>query len=346
MSASRNAYRALLRLKGDAVIHHSLGTAGYALCPDMGGRVFAEVGGLSMHRIDLGVVADPTRPFNNFGGGNFWPAPEGGKFGFNYEGDRWRVQESINLQPFTVVSNAPDHPIIEKTIMLTNRAETVVEAIMRREMVLADSCPACLEGYSFEGFLSYVTVDSFEVLNSVPVEDALIAAWTLEQFDASEHTVSFCAVENPRAAINFDYYEHPGERIAYHERGFVYRTDGTKAGQVGAKARAGASLIGFCNYSTGVVCVREDRSMSDGRYFNIADNDQPNGPYSAADNYSIYNSDTRMRAFELETVGSANVDGSFLKGSELVSATTFARFHETGDVEMFLAETLGPRAPE
>ncbi|MBN1910741.1 MAG: hypothetical protein JW818_13430 [Pirellulales bacterium] len=342
MSEPTNAYRELLKLKGDAVIRHSRGSGGYVLCPDMGGRVFAEVCGQSMHRIDLDVVADPTRPFNNYGGGNFWPAPEGGPLGFNYEGDQWRVQEGINAQPFEVVSADPDHPILEKTVALTNRAGTVVEVRMRRELTPNDSLPTVLDGYALQGALSYITIDSFKVLNVVSIEQALIASWTLEQFAASEHTVSFCVVENPQSAINFDFYEHPAQRIVYHERGFLYRTDGRKTGQIGVKAAAGASLIGFCSQSTGLVCVRENRSPSTGLFFNIADNAQPDGPYSAADNYSIYNSDTQMSAFELETVGSATVENNLVVGSELVSATTFALLQEIKDTESFLAKILGP----
>ena len=55
----------------------------------------------SIPRIDLAAVRQPDQPFNNFGGMNLWPAPEGGPFGFNYEGSRWYVQPAINVEPFT-----------------------------------------------------------------------------------------------------------------------------------------------------------------------------------------------------------------------------------------------------
>lgn len=319
-------------IKNDTSAELRTDTGGIIVCPDMGGRIFAQVCGLSMHRIDIECVKNPDKPFNNFGGGNFWPAPEGGKFGFNYEGDTWRVQPAINNQPFEVSKTSDGESIvIEKRVQLTNRVGTVIDALMRREVSLVDELPRLLEGGRIKGRLSYKTVDSFEVLNQVSVENGLIAAWTLEQFDASENTRAFCIVESPHDAINFDFYEHPGERISYFEHGFAYRTDGLKAGQIGIKLAAKAACVGFCDTSRGVVCIRENLGPSDGLFFNIADNDQPEGPYSAADNYSIFNSDPDMRAFELETVGCARVENGLLKGSELVSITSFALFDDPND---------------
>jgi hypothetical protein len=76
-------------------------------------------------------------------------------------------------------------------------------------------------------------------------------------------------------------------------------------------------------------------------YFNIADNDQPNGPYSAADNYSIYNSGPEMGAFELETVGAACIDDGCLVGSFLVSETAFAVFRKAEDLRRVVDGLLG-----
>ena len=78
---NQSAYPHLIELKKDAVIQFNEEFFNVALCPDMGARVFAEINGISPHRIDLETVKNPDKPFNNFGGANIWPAPEGGKFG-------------------------------------------------------------------------------------------------------------------------------------------------------------------------------------------------------------------------------------------------------------------------
>ncbi len=90
----------LIELKRQSAFIHQAGGVRAVFAPDLGARVFCELDGLLLHRLDLENVREPNRPFNNFGGNNFWPAPEGGQFGFNYEGDTWRVQAAINNQPF------------------------------------------------------------------------------------------------------------------------------------------------------------------------------------------------------------------------------------------------------
>ena len=339
MSSSK--YRQLLAIKKGMALEFQRDGAGCTLCPDMGGRVFAEVCGLSMHRIDLKCAVRPDRPFNNFGGGTFWPAPEGGKFAFNYRGNEWYVQECINKQPFEVVSRTEDSGLLQKRITLVNRAGTLVDTLMKRELKLLSVLPPILEGYSIRGSLSYQTVDSFEVLSPVSSDKALIAAWTLEQFQPTESTISFCSVPNPETALNYDFYDHPGDRIRYHHYGFTYKTDGRRKCQIGVKKAAGAAFIGFYDLAQGLLCIRENRSHDGSLYFNMADNDQPSGPFSAADNYSIFNSDPEMNAFELELISGARVSDGKLLGSELVCVTTFALIESSEDIQHFVEQNIG-----
>ena len=338
------SFRLLRDIKKDTSVELVKDADSVLVCPDMGGRTFASVCGIAPHRMDMECIKNPNQPFNNFGGGTIWPAPEGGRFGFNYDGDTWRVQPAINNEPFTVVSQSSDSVILEKRVNLSNRAGTVLDTVMRREVSLVDHLPSVLQAAPVKGWLSYKTHDRFEALNRVSTEEALLAAWTLEQFDTSNHTEAFCIVENPHDAINFDFYAHPGERISYYEHGFCYRTDGQGAGQIGIKQSASASFVGFRDVSRGIVCIRENRSPEGGIFFNIADNAQPDGPYSAADNYSIFNSDPDMQAFELETVGSALLADGLLKGSELVSITSFAVYQNPGDAVRLVDQLLGGRS--
>jgi hypothetical protein len=254
-------YNELMRIAGDTVLTFERNGTRLALCPKLGGRIFVGIGDLCPHRMDLANILEPTREFNNFGGGNFWPAPEGGKFGFNYDGDRWRVQSAINLQPFELVERGDDTAVIGKRVSLVNRAGIVIEADMVRRLRLASEVDVSLAQYPLEYYIAYITEDSFEILNHVRLESALIGAWTLEQFAASADTVSFCQVQTPEGAINYDFYDHPGERIKFFPRGFTYRTDGLSMGQIGVAADAKASLIGFYNLSTRILCIR--RNLSD-----------------------------------------------------------------------------------
>lgn len=339
---NKNAFQQLIDLKMEHALVFMQGAGRLALCPDMGGRIFAELAGISLHRIHLETVARPGNVFNNFGGGNFWPAPEGGKYAFNYRGDVWYVQPAINNQPFLVVNQKDTSAVIAKDITLINRREAVLDVIMQREMKLLSGIPSILPTRLVQDCMTYQTDDSFTVRNAVSAEEALIASWTLEQFDASPETISFAVVEQPRGAINFDFYDHPRQRIRYHANGFEYQTDGQKRGQIGINKSAGTRCVGFYDLSRRLLCMRENRrNPQEGIYFNMADNDQSNGPYSAADNYSIFNSDPDMNAFELETIGSAHVENHLLVGSKLTSVTTFAIFERAADLKDFIADVLG-----
>ncbi|MHB9036690.1 MAG: DUF6786 family protein [Armatimonadota bacterium] len=333
-------YRRLLDLTDALSLESDLGSSRLAICPMLGGRVFAEVCGETMHRIDLDVIANPLDTFNNYGGNVFWPAPEGGRFGFNYEGDTWRVQDAINIQPFEIVRSDTRSVLMEKTVELVNRADVTVKALMTRETQLSQR-PDVFDGCNLKGFVSYTTLDSFDLLNEVTPNEALIAAWTLEQFDASDESVSFCAVANVQEAINFDFYDDPSERIAYFANGFSYRTNGRSVGQIGIAKRANPSFIGFYDLSRSLLCIRENLNVGDGLYFNIADNDQPRGPYSAADLYSIYNSGPEVRALELETVGSAITQDGLIRGSKLISRTSIGIFETATDIVELVAERIG-----
>ena len=102
-----------------------------------------------------------------------------------------------------------------------------------------------------------------------------------------------------------------------------------------------AKFIGFYDLKRKLLCIREIIGVPSGIYFNIADNDQKNGPCSAADNYSIFNSDEDGRFFELETVGGADIEKGFLKGSMLVSKTNFAIFEDGTQIEKFIQQIEG-----
>jgi hypothetical protein len=336
-----DAFAQLSRLKGEGLVPLEQDGGSLAVCPDMGARVFARLGGLSLHRIDLEVVADPSRPFNNFGGANLWPAPEGGKFGFNYRGNDWYVPPAINSEPFQIASRSVEAVKLKKTTELTNRAGTTLQVHITREVGFVP-VPLILQEATPQRWLAFQTVDRFQVLNEAGTDQALLAAWTLDQFQATDQTISFCAVRNPREAINFDFYAPPGDRTVVHEKGFTYATDGLRKGQIGIRKAANPSLIGFFDRSRHLLALKINRTVSDGLLFNIADNEQPEGPYSAADSYSIFNSDPDMRAFELETIGPLQLRNGKLESSEVISLNAFALFDDVADIDRFLAVNLGP----
>lgn len=339
-----NAFHRLATTKKDTLVFLEGGENRIAVAPDMGGRVFVEVGGIFVHRIDWETVERPDRPFNNFGGINLWPAPEGGPFGFNYWGDEWMVHPAINNEPFVVRETDDSSVDFGKQTTLTNRMGTALEVDITRQVAVVPPSP-CLAEYGPSAIVAVETRDRIEVRNEVVTHQALIAAWNLEQFDATEETVAFVRVPSPEEAINFDFYDPaPTNLITPHAEGFSYRVNGRQRGQIGLRTSARTERIGFYDLSRGLVCIKEHHGPEEGLYFNIADNSQPKGPYSAADNYSIFNSDADMRAFELETIGSLQLNGDRLNDSRLTSRTTYAVFENSERIGQFLRRQLGEDA--
>lgn len=337
-------FQRLLDFKKDSVVCLASDGNRVVVAPDMGGRVFVEAGGLSVHRIHWPTVEQPDRPFNNFGGMNLWPAPEGGAFGFNYLGNEWRVQSAINNESFSVCRCRDSSVVLAKHATLINRRGTDVEVTISRDVRLVAPAP-CLEGQPLAAVVAVETQDSMAVQNQVSSNEALIAAWNLEQFDATEETVAFVRVASPRNAVNFDFYEPPPfNLIAWYDAGFTFRVNGRQRGQIGLRHAARPELIGFYDATACLLCLKENTGPIEGLFFNIADNDQPSGVYSAADSYSIFNSDADMAAFELETVGPLILGDGRLLHSSLTSRSTYAVFPDVDSLRKFVQQLLGVRS--
>jgi len=330
-----NKFDELIELKSKSGFIYQGDNSRAVFAPDLGARIFCELNGMLLHRLDIDNVRKPNRPFNNYGGNNFWPAPEGGKFGFNYKADNWYVQLAINNEPFVLESRKSSTAKGCKETVLKNRKGAKIEVLIEREFTVTTLDEILAELKPATGF-AYLVDDRISLVNNVKTDDALIACWTLEQFDASDSTISFVKVKQPQQAINFDFYSHPKDRIIYGDKRLFYKTDSKKRGQIGIKKKANPQCIGFYDLERKLICVREIVKSTDGLYFNIADNEQPKGPFSAMDNYSIFNGDEDLRFFELETIGSAEVQDGYLRGSHLTSKTSFAIFDDTEPIQRFI----------
>ena len=311
------------------------GGARAVLAPDLGARVFCELNGVCLHRLDMDVVRSPVQAFNNYGGNNFWPAPEGGVFGFNYNGDEWYVQPAINNEPFVLDAGSGDCAKASKQTCLINRKGVEVSCVMEREFRVVE-VPEPVAGLGSGAAFAYVVDDRIRVLDDVSESDAMVACWTLEQFDAGGGTVSFAKTGEPTDAVNFDFYADPRSKIEYGKAAVFYKTDSKLLGQIGIKKSCQADYVGFYDLERGLLCVRKIIDQDGLRYFNIADNDQPDGPYSAADNYSIFNGGEEQGFFEVETIGGAIVEDGYVRGSAMSSLTCFALFDDVSKLEAFV----------
>ena len=113
-----------LRAHDANLVELECGQGSILIPPSLGGRIFCQLNGELVHRLDLEALRHPSpTEYDNLGGNSLWPAPEGGPFAFNYqpESDVWTVQDGIAKAEPRVVREDEDCVLVEKRIVLTNR---------------------------------------------------------------------------------------------------------------------------------------------------------------------------------------------------------------------------------
>ncbi len=306
------------------------------------GRIFCEIDGVLLHRFveDLARDPDPVE-FNNLGGNSLWPAPEGGAFAFNYPPKgNWMVQPGINRVPTVTQNVAGDRVAIEKEIELVNRKGTKL-AINFSRQVFTDDLDVNYAKYMLKG-VAYRTIDALMIPRGIKQEDALISAWSLEQFPGAEEVYAFgCCETSAEGAFNTDFYGDPLSRLATKGKYFSFRLGGDHRLQIGIAAKSHPVFIGAYSPRRNLVVLRSTALREDGRYFNIADNDQPNGPWSAGDIFSIFNGSNELDFHELETIAPVNVKEDGTVGSSILESRSLLLTGELANLRRFLTEMLG-----
>lgn len=329
----------LLRAHDPELAELSCGRGSILIPPSLSGRIFCQLGGELIHRIDTAALRNPSpTEYDNLGGNSLWPAPEGGAFAFNYppDGNTWMVQDGIAKDVPVIHVEHENRARIEKRITLTNRKGIGMDVVYRR-LVSVSGTPSAVKEYAVEG-MAYQTEDVFEPLGEYGQEEVLLAPWSLEQFPGAEGIVAFGKVAEIENALNYDFYGDPGERIARKPGQFVFRLGGTARYQIGVRVQSRPQCIGALDVQRSMLFLRKTQ-ICQGLYFNIADNEQPAGPFSAADMYSIFNGG-ELGFFELETIGAMHVNNGRLTMSMLPSETLILK-GTPSELRRYLAEQEG-----
>ena len=291
------------------------------ISPQLQGRIFCTLGDELIHRLDVELMRAPSRTeFNNLGGNSLWPAPEGGPFAFNYlhGSDEWYVQPLVAEAEAVVIEAGLGQAIIEKRGTLTNRAGEAAAATMHRKVALPFDHPVPA-GFHLTG-IRYFSEDIVSLDGEHRADTFLIAPWSLEQFPGGDGIIAFGAVAKPEGCVNEDYYGIPGDRLRYCRGGFLFSLGGEERHQIGVRVAHRPRLIGSLDPGRRLLIIRKTVEQG-GRYFNIADNEQAEGPWSARDLFSIFNGGS-LGFYELETIGALQTCGGLVATSTLQSETT------------------------
>lgn len=317
-----------LRKHDAGLVELPAGGGSVLVSPALQGRIFCALGGELMHRLDLERLAKPVAgEFNNLGGNSLWPAPEGGAMAFNYlpGSEQWLVQPGIAEAPCRVVARSARDTIIEKAIVLRNRKGASCRMRFARRVgpgsVPGVPTPERLAALGLRA-VGYESVDTLEPQVAITRGELLLAAWSLEQFPGGEGVTAFAKAERPETAINYEFYGMPEKKPDYRTDHFLLPLGGPVKFQIGVSCAANPGLLGALDRARGLLILRHTEKQP-GLYFNIADNDQPKGEFSAADLYSVFNGGP-LGFFELETIGAMRVDGGRVGACSLVSRTWIA----------------------
>lgn len=271
-----------------------------AVSPRFQGRIFGALEGRLTHQLlpDL-LAAPPGGAFKNIGGNSLWPAPEGGPLAFNYppDGGNWYVQEGIADAPTRLTHRGEHEVAVEKQITLVNRMGTRADITFRRTVELLGDASEASPG---PAQLHYRTLDELVPRSAHTPESLLLSAWSLEQFAGGEGVLAFADADDPVNVLNADFYGALSVPPRIEGSRVWLTLGGTDRWQVGFRVDSGPRRIGALDTANGRLIIRRT-PRQEGRYFNIADNDQPRGPWSAADQYSVFNGG-ELGFYELETI--------------------------------------------
>ncbi|MBR7103765.1 MAG: hypothetical protein IKC65_02380 [Lentisphaeria bacterium] len=304
------------------------------------GRIFAQINGTFVHNFVEKLAASPDPDnFNNIGGNSLWPAPEGGDFAYNYpDHSDWQVQSGINTVQTATLEKTDKKAVVSKRIKLRNRNGKEIELDFVREVQVLEE-----KDFWNTGKLActgYRTVDRLTVIGKCSKEDYLLSAWSLEQLPGAEGITAFGKCCAPaKDCINDDFYGDSSSRVQYKGDVFTFELGGPNRLQIAIKAAAQPVMIGSLDRNRNILVIRTTPAQDKGIYFNIADNDQKDGPYSAADMFSIFNGSQELNFHELETIAPMQVDADGnITGSELHSMTLICQ-GSAGELENYLRES-------
>ncbi len=169
---------------------HIVGTEtdGIIIALDVEGRIFAFKDGKVLNRVNEEAIAGISTKagYINPGGDGFWPAPEGSRMGFEYSSGEWRVPPSLTNARWLVAESSANHGLFTAEVDLVNAAGTGMPFIFSRDVTVKSDAKS----------LTVKITEGIEYIGNreVPRDEAVIAPWSLCQFDCGED----CTLKLPK----------------------------------------------------------------------------------------------------------------------------------------------------
>lgn len=276
---------------------HFIGTmeAGAIIALDLEGRIYTLLDGTVMNRVNTAAIeGQSTRDgYLNPGGDGLWPAPEGTSMGYNYATGSWRVSPGLSNARYNITDYGVNFATAKAEIDLINGQGIGIPTIFSRstQIVVDDNS------------ITLKTEECIQYIGARPIssKDAMIAPWTLSQFDCDDG----CEVIFPCENVDYvwDLYEDKiGKSGMLGNKTYKAIANGSQRYQIAMGPQVPWIELHIPN--RGLRVHREAQVIpADQNYIDISDAAPNLSPASKGVRYSVY-SDT-ANFMEIEAAGGA-----------------------------------------
>ncbi len=273
--------------------------AGVLIGLDLEGRLFAVSEGEVLNRVNPAAFEglSTMEAYLNPGGDGLWPAPEGSRLGYEYAAGKWRVPPGLTGARYRMVEAAGNMAAVRAEIDLINSLGQGLPMIFERRVRV--EIPAGHAGRA----VRVIAEERLQYCGRRPLlrQDAMIAPWTLAQFDSGPGAE---VVFPGRADMPIhDFYDSSRDRRRHDGKLWRTRTDGGGARyQIGLEP--GAPWIEYRYPARGLIVRRSAAPLGPGvEYMDIADRPPDVEPQPLAVRYSVYSDPSGF--MEIEAAGGA-----------------------------------------
>jgi len=296
--------------QGDATVAVAPAYQGRIMTSSATGDTGTSYGWLNYKLIQQGVLKGKAAAgkleskIHVFGGEErFWLGPEGGQFGIyfapgaKFDFDNWKTPESIDTEPFQVVSSDKTKAVFSASFSVTNQSGTTFElAVGRTVRLLAAEEVAKAVGVKVPARLPFVAYETINRLTNCGKKkwdssSGLLSVWILGMYKPSPSTVMAIPFrENATGSTVNDAYfgKIAADRLKIGKGVVFFKGDGASRGKIGIPPIRATGFAG--SYSPDLRCltiVRCNPTPPTGKYVNSMW-EQQKDPY-AGDLINAYN---------------------------------------------------------
>jgi hypothetical protein len=147
---------------------------------DLEGRLFVTCNGRVLNRVvPSAIIRRSNREiYQNPGGDALWPAPEGSRFGYEYNTGKWRVPPSITGAVWEVKEESENTVVIKAEIDLVNNLQTGIPCEFERHILFRKTGDLIIQDVT--ELIRYIGV------RSLAGNEFRLAPWSLCQFGSAK----------------------------------------------------------------------------------------------------------------------------------------------------------------